>query len=48
LLVDSLYLPGMTDTQKMKAVERLANWALKGREIPISLAMTVARKNSSL
>jgi SAM-dependent methyltransferase len=48
LLVDSLYLPGMTDTQKMRAVERLANWALKGREIPISLAMTVARKNSSL
>ena len=48
LLVDSLYLPRMTDTQKMRAVDKLANWALKGREIPISLGMTVARKKGPL
>ena len=48
LLVDSLYLPGMADAHKLRAANKLATWASKGREIPITLAMSVARKNGSL
>jgi SAM-dependent methyltransferase len=44
LLVDSLYLPGVTDERKLRAASTLASWGSKARDIPISIAMTVARK----
>ena len=44
LLVDSLYLPGMTEERKLMAASKLASWASKARDVPISLAMTVAKK----
>jgi hypothetical protein len=44
LLVDSLYLPSMTEERKLRAASKLASWASKIRDIPISVAMTVAMK----
>jgi SAM-dependent methyltransferase len=44
LLVDSLYLPGVTEERKLRAASKLASWAAKARDVPISIAMTVAKK----
>jgi ubiquinone/menaquinone biosynthesis C-methylase UbiE len=47
LLVDSLYLPSVSETRRRKAAEQLASWASIVREVPISVAMTVAQKSTS-
>jgi ubiquinone/menaquinone biosynthesis C-methylase UbiE len=47
LLVDSLYLPGVSETRRRKAAEQLASRASVLREVPISVAMTVAKKSTS-
>jgi ubiquinone/menaquinone biosynthesis C-methylase UbiE len=44
LLVHSLYLPDMTEERKLRAADTLASWASKARDIPVSIAMTVAKK----
>jgi ubiquinone/menaquinone biosynthesis C-methylase UbiE len=47
LLVDSLYLPSVSQARRYRAAEQLASWASVVREVPISVAMTVAKKSTS-
>jgi ubiquinone/menaquinone biosynthesis C-methylase UbiE len=47
LLVNSLYLPDRTEEHRLRAADILASWALKSRDIPVSIAMTVANKSIS-
>ena len=47
LLVDSLYLPNVSQARRSKAAEQLASWASVVREVPVSVAMTIAQKSTS-